>query len=307
MRSSALTDQLVVPSYRRNGAMKLLRGMTNSPIRGVASVILITLVVAALFAPVVAPYDPLTIDITLQLSGPTLAHPLGTDEVGRDLLSNILYASRISLTAGAGATALGAVFALPLGLLAGFRRGPIDDLLMALTDSLLSIPGMLLALSIVAALGTSMVTLMVAIAITLTPGTIRIVRAGALVEREKDYVLAANALGASGMRVMVRHILPNISSAILIQLTLGMTIAILIEAFMSYVGLGVQPPYNSLGTLLSTGYGFIGLSPWYVTFPGLFIFFIVWSLNVLGDAIRDSLDPRLRLVADAGADAEPIP
>lgn len=296
MKSSGLSVQLEDPSRRGSGVMNVLRGMTNSPIRAAASVILITLLVAALFAPVVAPYDPLTIDITLQLSGPSLAHPLGTDEVGRDLLSNILFASRISLTAGAGATALGAVFAVPLGLLAGFRRGPIDDLLMRLTDSLFSIPGILLALTIVAALGTSMVTLMMAIGVTLTPGTIRIVRASALVEREKDYVLAANALGASDMRIMVRHILPNISSAILIQLTLGMTIAILIEAFMSYVGLGVQPPYNSLGTLLSTGYGFIGLSPWYVTFPGIFIFSMVWSLNVLGDAIRDSLDPRLRSI-----------
>lgn len=296
MKSSGLSVQLEDPSRRGSGVMNVLRGMTNSPIRAAASVILITLLVAALFAPVVAPYDPLTIDITLQLSGPSLAHPLGTDEVGRDLLSNILFASRISLTAGAGATLLGAVFAVPLGLLAGFRRGPIDDLLMRLTDSLFSIPGILLALTIVAAFGTSMVTLMMAIGVTLTPGTIRIVRASALVEREKDYVLAANALGASGMRIMVRHILPNISSTILIQLTLGMTIAILIEAFMSYVGLGVQPPYNSLGTLLSTGYGFIGLSPWYVTFPGIFIFSMVWSLNVLGDAIRDSLDPRLRSI-----------
>ncbi|MDA1330753.1 MAG: ABC transporter permease [Chloroflexi bacterium] len=296
MKSSGLSVQLEDPSRWGSGVMNVLRGMTNSPIRAAASVIFITLVVAALFAPVVAPYDPLTIDITLQLSGPSLAHPLGTDEVGRDLLSNILFASRISLTAGAGATALGAVFAVPLGLLAGFWRGPIDDLLMRLTDSLFSIPGILLALTIVAAFGTSMVTLMMAIGVTLTPGTIRIVRASALVEREKDYVLAANALGASGMRIMVRHILPNISSAILIQLTLGMTIAILIEAFMSYVGLGVQPPYNSLGTLLSTGYGFIGLSPWYVTFPGIFIFSMVWSLNVLGDAIRDSLDPRLRSI-----------
>lgn len=296
MKSSGLSVQLEDPSRRGSGVMNVLRGMTNSPIRAAASVILITLLVAALFAPVVAPYDPLTIDITLQLSGPSLAHLLGTDEVGRDLLSNILFASRISLTAGAGATALGAVFAVPLGLLAGFRRGPIDDLLMRLTDSLFSIPGILLALTIVAAFGTSMVTLMMAIGVTLTPGTIRIVRASALVEREKDYVLAANALGASDMRIMVRHILPNISSAILIQLTLGMTIAILIEAFMSYVGLGVQPPYNSLGTLLSTGYGFIGLSPWYVTFPGIFIFSMVWSLNVLGDAIRDSLDPRLRSI-----------
>lgn len=276
---------------RGRGAWRL---MASSPVRLVAVIVLLSIVVAAAFAPVIAPYDPLTIIMADRLSGPSFRHLLGTDEVGRDLLSNILYASRISLVVGTGATAIGTLVALPLGLLAGFRRGFVDDLIMRFTDSLLAIPGILLALAIVASLGTSMMTLMVGVGITLIPATIRIVRAGTLVEREKDYVLAANALGARESHIMVRHILPNISSAVLIQVTLGMTLAILIEAFMSFVGLGVQPPAASLGTLLSSGYGFIQVSPWYVTFPGLFIFALVWSLNVLGDTLRDSLDPRLR-------------
>jgi peptide/nickel transport system permease protein len=268
--------------------------LARSPIHAAAALTLGLILVGSALAPLIAPYDPLAIAIEDKLAGPSVRHLLGTDEIGRDLLSNILYASRISLVAGAGATALGISLALPLGLLAGFRRGLTDDLIMRLTDSLLAIPGILLALAMVASLGTGLTTLMIAVGITLVPGTIRIVRAGTLVEREKDYALAANALGASQWHVMLRHILPNIFSAVLIQVTLGMTLAILIEAFMSYVGLGVQPPAASLGTMLSSGYGYVGVSAWYVTFPGLFIFAMVWSLNVLGDALRDSLDPRLR-------------
>jgi peptide/nickel transport system permease protein len=252
-------------------------------------------------APVISPYDPLAIDIKSRLAGPSGRHLLGTDELGRDLLSNILYASRISLVVGAGATLLGGLVAIPLGLLAGLRGGIVDVVVMRLTDGLLAIPYLLLALAIVTSLGTSLSTLLVALAITLIPATIRIIRAEALVEEGKDYVLAARALGVRESRVMVRHVLPNTLSTILIQLTLGMTLAILIEAFMSYVGLGIQPPRGSLGTLLSSGYGFVGLSGWYVTFPGLFIFALVWSLNVLGDGLRDALDPRIRRI-DAQAD-----
>ncbi len=279
------------------------RQLANSPIRVIAAALAVLLLGGAILAPIVSPYDPLDIDIKSRLAGPSRTHLLGTDELGRDLLSNILYASRISLLVGAGATVLGGVIAIPLGLLAGLRGGIVDTLIMRLTDGLLAIPYLLLALAIVTSLGTSTSTLLLALAFTLIPTTIRIIRAEALVEEGKDYVLAARALGANELRVMLRHVLPNTVSTILIQLTLGMTLAILIEAFMSYVGLGVQPPRASLGTLLSSGYGFVGLSSWYVTFPGLFIFALVWSLNVLGDSLRDALDPRLRRIDTRGEGA----
>lgn len=280
--------------------MRWWRWVTAVPTRTVGLVILMGIAVGSLFAPLLAPYDPLAIDITARLARPSLHHLLGTDEIGRDLLSNILYASRASLLVAAGSTTIGISLAVPLGLLAGFRRGVIDDVLMRVIDSLLAIPGILLALAIVASFGTSLRALMIAVGITLIPATVRIVRAETLVEREKDYITASRALGASPLRIMARHILPNIVSVILIQISLGLTFAILTEAFMSYVGLGVQPPRASLGTLLSSGYGFLGLAPWYVISPGLFIAMMVWSLNILGDTLRDSFDPRLRK-----SDAEP--
>jgi peptide/nickel transport system permease protein len=279
---------------RRRWFVANWRQFVASPVRAVALAVLLAIVCGALLAPVVSPHDPLEINIPNRLIGPSLTHPLGTDELGRDLLSNILYASRISLLVGAGATVASALVAAPLGLLAGLRGGMADVVIMRLTDGLLAIPNLMLALAIVTSLGTSTATLLMAIGLTLTPATIRIVRAEALVEQGKDYVLSARALGASEPRIMFRHILPNTLSTILVQLTLGMTLAILIEAFMSYVGLGVQPPRASLGTLLSAGYGFVGLSVWYVTFPGLFIFALIWSLNIIGDGLRDALDPRLR-------------
>jgi peptide/nickel transport system permease protein len=296
-------DALIIASGARRSRFANWRQLVNSPIRLFAAAVVVLLVGGAILAPVVSPHDPLAIDIKSRLAGPSRTHLLGTDELGRDLLSNILYASRISLLVGAGATALGGVVAIPLGLLAGLRGGIVDTLVMRLTDGLLAIPYLLLALAIVTSLGTSTSTLLLALAFTLIPATIRIIRAEALVEEGKDYVLAARALGANELRVMLRHVLPNTVSTILIQLTLGMTLAILIEAFMSYVGLGVQPPRASLGTLLSSGYGFVGLSSWYVTFPGLFIFALVWSLNVLGDSLRDALDPRLRRIDTRGASA----
>ena len=270
------------------------RRTINSPVRAAAAAVLAAFIAAAILAPRIAPYNPLTIDLADRLTGPSLPHLFGTDEVGRDLLSNVLYASRVSLLVGTGAAAVGMALAAPLGLFAGLRGGAVDDLVMRFTDGLLAIPGILLALAIVASFGTSLRTLMIGVGCTLIPATVRIVRAGVLVERSRDYVVAAKALGSREGSILMRHIFPNVRSPILIQGTLGMTFAILTEAFMSFVGLGVQPPGSSLGTLLSSGYGFIRLAPWYVTFPGAFIFVLVWSLNVLGDAFRDSLDPRLR-------------
>jgi peptide/nickel transport system permease protein len=295
MRSGALGGALAVE--KRRSLLANWRQLVNSPIRLGATVILFLLLIAAILAPVISPYDPLVFDMKARLSGPTWTHLLGTDEIGRDLLSNIFYASRISIVVGAGSAAISALIAVPLGLFSGFRGGIADSVVMRLTDGLLAIPNIMLALAIVTSFGSSTKALLIAIALTLVPATVRIIRAETLVEQSKDYVLSARALGASESRIMFRHLLPNTLSVMLVQFTLGMTLATLIEAFMSYVGLGVQPPRASLGTLLSSGYGFVGLSAWYVTFPGLYIFLLIWSMNVLGDGLRDALDPRLRRAA----------
>jgi len=259
-----------------------------------AVLVLAAFVLAAIMAPLIAPYDPYAISLEQRLAAPTSTHWLGTDELGRDLFSNFLFASRVSLSVGASAAALGNLIGICLGLLAGTRRGWVDDVTMRLMDSLLAIPGLMLALAIVTSFGTSLVALVIAVGITLIPATTRIVRAATLVEEGKDYILAARTLGATGVHRARQHLLPNIVSPILLQITLGVSIAILIEAFMSFVGLGVQPPASSLGTMVAQGYGFIGISPWYVTSSGLVIFIIIWTLNVVGDSMRDSLDPRLR-------------
>jgi peptide/nickel transport system permease protein len=269
-------------------------GPLTSPLSAFAVLVLSAIVFAAIMASLIAPYDPYAITLEQRLTGPTASHWLGTDELGRDLFSNFLFASRVSLSVGASAAVLGNLLGICLGLLAGTRRGWVDDATMRLMDSLLAIPGLMLALAIVTSFGTSLVSLVIAVGITLIPATTRIVRAATLVEEGKDYILAARTLGATGVHRARQHLLPNIVSPILLQITLGVSIAILIEAFMSFVGLGVQPPAVSLGTMVAQGYGFIGISPWYVTSSGLLIFIIIWTLNVVGDSLRDSLDPRLR-------------
>ncbi len=282
------------PSAASPRAQRFRLGPLTSPLSAFAVFVLAAIVFAAILAPLIAPYDPYAIALEQRLSAPTTTHWLGTDELGRDLFSNFLFASRVSLSVGASAAALGNLLGVGLGLLAGTRRGWVDDVTMRLMDSLLAIPGLMLALAIVTSFGTSLVALVIAVGITLIPATTRIVRAATLVEEGKDYILAARTLGATGVHRALHHLLPNIVSPILLQITLGVSIAILIEAFMSFVGLGVQPPAASLGTMVAQGYGFIGISPWYVTSSGLVIFIIIWTLNVVGDSLRDSLDPRLR-------------
>jgi ABC-type dipeptide/oligopeptide/nickel transport system permease subunit len=257
-------------------------------------VLLILIVVAAVAAPALAPYSPLEMHVPDRFSGPTLAYLLGTDETGRDMLSLILYAARISLTVSVTAETLAVLLGVPLGVLAGYRGGLTDDVIMRALDGFLAFPGILLALTIVGMFGPQLQFLIFALGIINTPYVARIMRAAVVGERGKDYVLAARALGATVPRIMFRNILPNCLSPLTVQASLGVAFAILTEASLSFLGLGVQPPAASWGTLLQVGYSYIRVTPWYVLFPGLFIFATVWSLSMLGDALRDALDPRLR-------------
>jgi peptide/nickel transport system permease protein len=276
------------------GVNALARTLRQRRPAAVAAVILTIMIAGALLAPVIAPHDPLEMHARDRFSGPTSTYWLGTDESGRDLLSRMLFAARVSILVGLSAVAITFAFGVPLGLIAGYRGGTIGDLIMRAMDVMLAIPGIMLALVLVATFGPSTVNATLAIGIMAVPGVARLTRAVVLVEQGRDYVLAARSIGATEMWIALRTILPNCLPPLIVQASLTMAVAILIEASLSYMGLGVQPPWSSLGSMLYTAYGFISRSHWYIAFPGLAIFLIVWSLNQLGDGLRDALDPRLR-------------
>ena len=289
-------------SWSRSHALKARVGrflgfvqtLLRKPVTLVAALVLTVLVFVSVFSPWVSPHDRLETDYKSINAGPSLQHPMGTDEVGRDLLSRLMHAGRVSLSVAAGAEAVALIFGVPIGLLAGFFRGIVDAVLMRIIDGILAFPSILLALVIASIFEDRFFTVMLAIGVTITPAAARIIRAGTLREKEREYVLATYAMGASPPRIALRHILPNTLPELTIQITLGLAVAILIEATLSFIGLGVQPPNSSWGTQLQFGYREIWLTPWQVTFSGLFIFAAVWGFNVIGDALRDTLDPRLR-------------
>lgn len=251
-------------------------------------------VAAALLAPVVAPADPAKPDFANLLQPPSRAHLLGTDDLGRDILSRVIYGARTSLLAGCVSVGLAVAIGLPLGLVSGYYRGPLDNFLMRLTDALLSFPFLVLALAIAAVLGTGLAKAMIAIGIVFTPGFIRLARGQVLSERERTYVEAARALGARDGRILWGHILPNTLSPVLVQASLAMAAAITAEATLSFLGLGTQPPTPSWGSMLNIAQAYLGRAPWLALWPGLAIFLTVLSLNLVGDGLREVLDPRLR-------------
>ena len=293
-RGGALSERRRVVAHAAVRAAAFLRRLLAKPTNMVAAAILFLALVTSIFAHLIAPYDPLELHLEDRMAGPSLRYLMGTDETGRDLLSNLLYAGRVSLLAGVAAEAIAILVGLPIGLAGGFWRGFVDDVLMRVMDGVLAFPDILLALVIVGFFGPSLRNVVLAIGITFVPGVARIVRSAVLQERERDYVMAAQVVGAPGWAIAVRHILPNSFAPLIVHISLGVAVAILIEAGLSFLGLGIQPPKSSWGVLLSEGYGYITRTPWYVTFPGLFIFVTVWSLNVLGDGLRDVLDPRLK-------------
>jgi peptide/nickel transport system permease protein len=260
-----------------------------------AGLIIILLVIGgAVLAPEIAPFSPTKMHARDRLQGPSLTYLMGTDESGRDLFSRVLYGARISVVAAAASTALALAIGIPMGMFGGYRGGFVDDALMRVLDGFLAIPPVLLALTLLAALGPSQLNVILAMGALGMPLTARITRASVLVERERDYTLAARAGGATDQHIMWRILLPNSLPPLIVTASLLAANAILLEAALSFLGLGVQPPQASWGVLLQLGYGYMSHSVWYVTFPGICIFLLVWSLNVLGDALRDGLDPRLR-------------
>lgn len=261
----------------------------------ISLIILLLLILSALLAPWIAPYDRFKMDFQARLAPPSPQHWMGTDEAGRDLFSRILWGGRISLAVAAAAVVLSLLIGLPWGIIAAYRGGWVDDALMRICDALMAFPTLVFALIIIAALGANIENLILTIGILSAPAYARIIRGAVLGERNREYVTAAVATGAGGTRVMSRHILPNCTAPLMVQISLGAASVILAEAALSFLGLGVQPPDASWATLLKQGYAFMSHNPWYVFFPGVMIFLAVWALNGLGDGLRDATDPRLRM------------
>jgi ABC-type dipeptide/oligopeptide/nickel transport system permease subunit len=252
-----------------------------------------------LFAPLLAPHDPDAVDLLAGrllppffVDGGSWVHPLGTDATGRDVLSRLIYGARISIVIGAVPVFFGCLLGVPLGLISGYFGGKIDETLMRINDVLLAFPSILLALIVVAFLGQGIFNLMIAVGLANAPAFARIVRGAVLAEREREYVASAQSLGATSPRVVVKHILPNITSALIVIFTINFASALLEAAGLSFLGLGVQPPTAEWGAMLADGKNYFYDGWWMIVFPGLAIFALVMSLNILGDALRDALDPR---------------
>ena len=257
-------------------------------------VIIATFTLLALFASLVAPYDPIATSWTLVRKPPSALHWFGTDDLGRDILARVIYGARASLLAGAISVSIALAIGVPLGLLAGYRGGLIDALICRISDAMLACPFLILAIALAAFLGPSLGNAMIAIGISATPVFIRLTRAQVMSVKVEDYVEAARAVGNPAWRVALIHILPNILPSLMVQATLSIAAAIIAEAALSFLGLGQQPPAPSWGSMLNAAQRFLINAPWMAIWPGLAIFLVVLSLNLVGDGLRDALDPRQR-------------
>lgn len=291
--STELTS-LIFPrtSGRRSRLWRIAR---QNPVGALAAVFILGLIVVAIIGPRLAPYTYAETNVVERLQGPSPSHLLGTDSLGRDVLSRIIYGARISVGLSAGAVALSSLVAIAIGLVSGYRGGWADTAVQRLIDVLMAFPGIILVISLTAFLGRGVPQLVVAIAISLLAGSIRICRGATIQARAHAYVEAAVCVGSTTPRILARHILPNISAPLMVIATVQLGFAILIEATASFLGYGVRPPYPSWGSMLSGDARiYMQLQPLLSVWPGLAIFLTVYCLNMLGDTLRDVLDPRLR-------------
>ena len=262
---------------------------------GIVGLVIVMLFLAVtVAAPWIAPYDPVYADFANVLAPPSWTHPFGTDDIGRDILSRVIHGARISLGAGLAPVALALAVGLPLGLLAGYAGGMIDNVLMRAVEVILAFPTLVLALGITAILGPKLSHALLAIGLVFVPNFARLIRGQVLSVRENDFVTAARALGGTDTRVVVQHVLPNCVAPLLVQSSFAISFAILVEAALSFLGLGTQPPTPSWGIMLSQGRGYLEQAPWLGAFPGVAIFITVLGFNLVGDGLRDALDPRLK-------------
>ncbi len=280
-------SSLVTPSW----IMRFWREFRRNP-RLWFGIILLLFVIAAIFAPFVSPYPPLLYHPAISAQGPTLAHPLGTDGLGRDQLSRVIYGTRISLSVGVASILVGGLLGTLLGIIGAYFKGWTDQLITMIVDTLLAFPSLILSLAIVTALGPSIVNVTIALAIVRIPIYARLARGQTLQVATQEYVAAAVASGTRAQKIMRRHILPNIFSPLLVQATISISFAILDEATLSFLGLGAQPPTPDWGSMISDAQVYLNSDPWMMFGPALAIILIVLSLNILGDALREYLDPR---------------
>ena len=273
-----------------NNATRLLRNFAFTA----GLVLTLLLVIAALAAPLLAPHDPNVQDTGRRLEAPSNDHPLGLDDLGRDVLSRIVFGARVSLRVGFSVVILASLVGVTLGAISGYFGGAIDVMVMRLCDILLAFPGILLAIALVAVLGPSLNNVILALATIGWVGYARLVRGQVLKVREMEFVTAAKALGAKSPRVIVKHVLPNVINPVIVMATLGLAGAILSEAALSFLGLGVQPPTPSWGAMLTAGRRYLGLANHLAIFPGAAIMLAVMGLNFLGDGLIDALDPKYR-------------
>ena len=271
---------------------RALRRLGKRPAAMIGLAFVVFFVVIAIFAPWVAPYDPLATSWSAIRKSPTWAHWFGTDEIGRDVLSRVIWGTRASLAAGVVSVSISIALGVPIGLLAGYAGRWPDALISRVTDAMLATPFLILAIALAAFLGPSLTNAMIAIGISATPIFIRLTRAQVLSVKVEDYVEAARALGNPHLRIAVRHILPNVVPPLIVQATLAIAAAVIAEASLSFLGLGQQPPAPSWGSMLNTAKNYVEQAPWMAVWPGLSIFLLVLSFNLLGDGMRDALDPR---------------
>ena len=306
-----VTDPLQIesapPNLREQASLRLKRQVAtlkkfavSKPLGAIGAVIVVIIVLAAIFAPVVSPYDPYDsnlneVGLPVRLEGPSWSFPLGTDAIGRDVFSRIIYGSRVSLLVGLGAVALGTVFGTFVGLVSGYFVGKVDQVLQRVVDTLMAIPAIVLALAVITMLQPGLFNIILVIAIVIAPGTSRVVRGTVLAIKENVYIEAARSIGAGGPRIVLRHILPNVVAPIIVIASIWVGNAIVIEAALSYLGLGTPPPTPTWGGMLALeGRRHLENAPWLALAPGAAISIAVLAVNMLGDALRDVLDPRLR-------------
>jgi len=289
-----LSEEVLVveeqPSLRQTSWTRIVQAFRQDP-RWWFAVVLLLFVLTAIFAPLISSYPPLQDHPSIATQGPSFAHPLGTDALGRDQLSRVIYGARISLAVGIATILLGGICGTLLGIVAAYFKGWVDQLITMIVDAILSFPGIVLILAIAAALGPSVINSIIALAFVRIPVYARISRGQALQVASLDYVTAATVCGTPTWKTVFRHILPNIFSPLLVQATLSISYAILDESLLSFLGLGAQPPTPEWGSMVSDAQTYLSSDPWMLLGPAIAIILVVLSLNLLGDAVRDHLDP----------------
>ena len=290
--SAIAVNEAAPVTPRDSPARRAVRRLLKRRTAVVGLVVVVSMVLLAVFAPWLAPFDPLATSFAIVRKAPSGTHWFGTDEVGRDLLSRVIWGGRASLAAGVISVSIAVGVGVPLGMVAGYVGGAVDAVVSRITDAMLAIPFLILAIALAAFLGPSLSNAMIAIGITATPIFVRLSRGQVLTVRAEEYIEAARAVGNPPPRILLRHILPNILPPVIVQATLAIAAAIIAEASLSFLGLGQQPPAPSWGSMLNTAQRFLTQAPWMAIYPGLAIFVTVLAFNLLGDGLRDALDPR---------------